>query len=106
MTYLTGARRAGLMIIAVIATVATALALMVTVGAGTANANNRGWLRPDATGTCDWDAVAGARQLHQVFRGIDLDTGTFSGRGHTRLLQLQHLINTGQLDDELFWRKL
>jgi nucleoside-diphosphate-sugar epimerase len=56
--------------------------------------------------SCDWDAVAGARQLHQVFRQIDLDAGTFSGRGHTRLLQLQHLINTGQVDDELFWRKL
>jgi nucleoside-diphosphate-sugar epimerase len=56
--------------------------------------------------SCDWDAVAGARQLHEVFRRIDLDTATFSGRGHTRLLQLQHLINTGQLDDELFWRTL
>lgn len=55
--------------------------------------------------SCDWDAVAGARQLHQVFRRIDLDTPTFTGRGHTRLLQLQHLINTGQVDDELFWRK-
>jgi nucleoside-diphosphate-sugar epimerase len=53
---------------------------------------------------CDWDAVAGARQLHDVFRRIDLDQGTFSGRGHTRLLQLQHLIATGQVDDELFWR--
>jgi nucleoside-diphosphate-sugar epimerase len=56
--------------------------------------------------SCDWDAVSGARQLHEVFRRIDLDTATFSGRGHTRLLQLQHLINTGQVDDELFWRKL
>ena len=25
--------------------------------------------------SCDWDAVAGARQLHQVFRQIDLDAG-------------------------------
>ena len=56
--------------------------------------------------SCDWDAVAGARQLHQVFRQIDLDAGTFTGRGHTRLLQLQHLISTGQVDDELFWRQL
>jgi nucleoside-diphosphate-sugar epimerase len=55
---------------------------------------------------CDWDAVAGARQLHQVFRRVALDAGTFCGRDHTRLLQLQHLINTGQVDDELFWRKL
>ena len=56
--------------------------------------------------SCDWDAVAGARQLHQVFRQIDMDADTFTGRGHTRLLQLQHLITTGQVDDELFWRKL
>ena len=56
--------------------------------------------------SCDWDAVAGARQLHSVFRQIDLDADTFTGRGHTRLRQLQHLITTGQVDDELFWRKL
>ena len=67
MTYQTGARRAGLMIIAVIAAVATALALMVTVGAGTANANNRGWLRPDATGSCDWDAVGFGVQRCDVY---------------------------------------
>ena len=53
--------------------------------------------------SCDWDATAGARQLHAVFRRIGLDSATFGGRGHTRLLQLQHLIDTGQLDDELFW---
>ena len=47
--------------------------------------------------SCDWDAVAGARQLHQVFRRIDLDAATFTGQGHTRLLQLQHLITTGQV---------
>lgn len=52
---------------------------------------------------CQWDAVKGAAQLHQVFRSIDLDADTFTGRGHTRLLQLQHLINTGQVDADLFW---
>ena len=30
----------------------------------------------------------GAAQLHDVFRSIDLDDETFTGRGHTRLLQL------------------
>lgn len=53
---------------------------------------------------CDWDAERGARQLRDVFRAIDLDGPTFTGRGHTRLLQLKHLIDTGQLDDQLFWR--
>jgi hypothetical protein len=51
-----------------------------------------------------WDARRGAQQLHDVFASIDMDQETFSGRGHTRLLQLQHLIATKQLDDALFWR--
>jgi nucleoside-diphosphate-sugar epimerase len=52
---------------------------------------------------CQWDAVKGAQQLHDVFSTIDMDEATFTGRGHTRLLQLQHLINTRQLDEKLFW---
>lgn len=54
---------------------------------------------------CQWDAGSGARQLRDVFTSIDLDTETFEGRGHTRLRQLQHLIDTRQLDSDLFWRK-
>ena len=38
------------------------------------------------------------QQLHEVFGSIDLDEATFTGRGHTRLLQLEHLIATSQLD--------
>ena len=53
---------------------------------------------------CEWDAERGARQLRTVFEQIALDDTTFSGRNHTRLLQLQHLLATRQLDDELFWR--
>lgn len=53
--------------------------------------------------SCDWDARSGARQLHDVFRTIGLDAETFTGRGHTRLRQLQHLLDTGQLDDKLRW---
>lgn len=51
-----------------------------------------------------WDARRGAQQLHDVFASIDMDHATFTGRGHTRLLALQHLIATKQLDDALFWR--
>jgi hypothetical protein len=43
--------------------------------------------------------------MHQVFASIDMDPATFTGRGHTRLLQLQHLIATGQVDERLFWRR-
>lgn len=53
---------------------------------------------------CEWDAARGARQLHRVFRAIDMDEETFTGRGHTRLKQLEHLIGTGQIDTDLFWR--
>ena len=53
---------------------------------------------------CVWDAVSGAKQLHAVFSRISLDELTFTGRGHTRLKQLQYLISSGQLDEKLFWR--
>ena len=56
--------------------------------------------------SCAWDAELGARQLHRIFSTVDLDEETFLGRGHTRLLQLKHLISTGQLDDDLYWRPL
>jgi nucleoside-diphosphate-sugar epimerase len=52
---------------------------------------------------CDWDAAAGAAQLHRVFEQIQLDTETFTGRGHTRLAQIEHLLKTGQVDPQLFW---
>lgn len=54
--------------------------------------------------TCAWDVARGARQLKAVFDHVQLDAGTFTGRSHTRLLQLQHLLATGQVDDDLFWR--
>lgn len=51
----------------------------------------------------DWNAERGARQLYEVFSSIDLDGETFTGRGHTRLKQLEYLIRTKQLDADLFW---
>ncbi|HEX8496390.1 MAG TPA: NAD-dependent epimerase/dehydratase family protein, partial [Actinomycetales bacterium] len=53
--------------------------------------------------SCDWDADRGAAQLAEVFGRIKLDDATFSGRGHTRLKQLEHLLATEQLDPDLFW---
>jgi nucleoside-diphosphate-sugar epimerase len=53
--------------------------------------------------SCDWNAERGAKQLHEVFEHIQLDAETFTGRGHTRLKQLEHLIKTQQLDADLFW---
>lgn len=50
-----------------------------------------------------WSAQAGAAQLNRIFTRIGLDESTFTGRGHTRLLQLEHLMSTGQVDERLFW---
>ncbi|MBA2697121.1 MAG: SDR family oxidoreductase [Actinobacteria bacterium] len=55
---------------------------------------------------CDWDLARGARQLHEVFEAIDLDAETFYGRGHTRLKQIQFLLETGQVDPQLFWNEV
>ncbi len=52
---------------------------------------------------CEWDAGRGARQLRDVFQRIDLDTATFTGRGHTRLKQIEHLMRTHQVDEQLYW---
>jgi len=53
--------------------------------------------------TTDWDAGAGAAQLHKVFGSVDMDAATFTGRGHTRLAQIEHLMRTQQVDAELYW---
>ncbi|WP_131769488.1 NAD-dependent epimerase/dehydratase family protein [Candidatus Protofrankia californiensis] len=53
--------------------------------------------------SCDWDASRGVRQLHDLFAHVRLDSETFTGRGHTRIRQLQYLIETGQVDSDLFW---
>lgn len=56
--------------------------------------------------SCDWNLAMGAKQLHAVFETIQLDAETFYGRGHTRLKQIEHLLNTGQIDKELFWKQV
>ena len=53
--------------------------------------------------SCDWDAASGAQQLSKIFSSIDLDPDTFTGRGHTRLKQLEYLLKTKQIDAELLW---
>jgi nucleoside-diphosphate-sugar epimerase len=53
--------------------------------------------------SCDWDAERGARQLHDVFRRIDMTPELFAAPGFTRLKQLEHLIRTRQIDADFFW---
>ncbi len=53
--------------------------------------------------SCDWDARLGVRQLYDVFARVQLAGETFTGRDHNRLRQLQYLLDTGQVDADLFW---
>jgi hypothetical protein len=50
-----------------------------------------------------WDIPAGAAQLHRVFAHVAMEPETFYGRGHTRLKQIEYLMKTGQVDEQLFW---
>lgn len=53
---------------------------------------------------CEWNAQRGAQQLFDLFSTIDLTEDTFLFRGFTRLKQLQYLIRTQQINQELFWQ--
>ena len=57
MSVITGARSVSRKVIAAVVAFATALTVMVAGGVGTAHADNRGWLRPAATGPCVGDPV-------------------------------------------------
>lgn len=57
MSAFTGLRRVGKKAATSVAALAVAGGLMAGVGAGPAAADNRDWLRPDSTGSCDWDQV-------------------------------------------------
>ncbi len=52
---------------------------------------------------CQRDVQTGAKQLRDLFERIDLTHEMFEFRSYTRLKQLQHLIKTRQIDDNLFW---
>ena len=46
------------------------------------------------------DVASGARQLLEVFQAVDMSTELFEFRGHTRIKQMQHLLETSEIDDE------
>jgi nucleoside-diphosphate-sugar epimerase len=50
-----------------------------------------------------YDVAFGARQLLDVFRAVDMSTELFEFRGHTRIKQIRHLLETGQIDAHFFW---
>jgi len=52
---------------------------------------------------CSWSALSGAQQLRAVFERIQMPPETFEFRAFTRLKQLRYLMETRQVDDDLFW---
>ncbi|MHB1414319.1 MAG: NAD-dependent epimerase/dehydratase family protein [Chloroflexota bacterium] len=53
---------------------------------------------------CERDAMSGANQLLEIFQMLGMTRETFEFRAFTRLKQLEYLKETGQIDDDLFWR--
>jgi nucleoside-diphosphate-sugar epimerase len=55
---------------------------------------------------CAWDAERGARQLKAVFERIGLTREMFEAAPYTRLKELKHLRDTGQVDPQLRWNAM
>ena len=52
---------------------------------------------------CEWDLVKGATQLRTLFEQTGLTEEMFRFRPFTRIKQLQHLLETAQIDSEFYW---
>jgi nucleoside-diphosphate-sugar epimerase len=52
---------------------------------------------------CEWDARKGVTQLHRLFERVGFDRDQFGFAAFTRLEELKYLLQTRQLDRELFW---
>jgi nucleoside-diphosphate-sugar epimerase len=52
---------------------------------------------------CKWSVKKGAEQLLKIFQAIDMKADLFQSRSHTRLKQIQWLIQTKQIDGDFFW---
>jgi nucleoside-diphosphate-sugar epimerase len=53
---------------------------------------------------CRHTAASGAAELHDIFERIGMRPDVFNFRAFTRLRQLHHLLETGQMDDKFFMR--
>jgi nucleoside-diphosphate-sugar epimerase len=52
---------------------------------------------------CQRDVRMGASELLALFQRIGMSLETFEFRPYTRLKQLQHLLQTGQIDKDFYW---
>jgi nucleoside-diphosphate-sugar epimerase len=53
---------------------------------------------------CQWDLERGILELLDVLRRIGFDEEQYRSRGYTRLKQVRHLLDTGQVDEQLRWQ--
>ena len=54
---------------------------------------------------CCWDLQRGVAELREFFEHVQLTEEQFNFRAFTRLRQLKHLIDEGQIDDRFFWTR-
>jgi nucleoside-diphosphate-sugar epimerase len=52
---------------------------------------------------CRRDVRMGAGELFELFQRIGISPEVFRFRAYTRLEQLQHLLQTGQIDEQFYW---
>lgn len=52
---------------------------------------------------CEWDAEKGAQQLYDIFKTMSMGVSEFEANPFTRLKQLKYLIESNQVDSDLFW---
>ena len=55
--------------------------------------------------TTSWDLHRGVVELRDCFERLQLTEEQFTFRAFTRLRQLKHLIDEGQIDDRFFWTR-
>jgi len=82
----------------------------LTVGDSSADARN---YRADFTKIherfpefrCMWDVERGGKEILHVFDQIGFDEELYRWRGHTRIKQIKHLLDTDQIDADFYWRR-
>jgi len=55
--------------------------------------------------SCEYTAQKGAEELYKIFKKIDMSEEIFQGKPYTRLKQLKFLLETNQLNEDLYWVK-
>jgi nucleoside-diphosphate-sugar epimerase len=51
-----------------------------------------------------WDVRKGAQQLYEAFQRVEIDVNDFEGPRYRRISRLKHLLETGKLDENLWWK--